>query len=84
MELLCSTYKDHLQIYTDGSLNPNNGTSGAGYYIPKYQESYFIPCSSSSSLDTELLAIDAALQCVTQISEKSICILTDSKGLYLI
>ncbi|KAJ4430268.1 hypothetical protein ANN_22480 [Periplaneta americana] len=80
MELLCSTYKDHLQIYTDGSLNPNNGTSGAGYYIPKYQESYFIPCSSSSSLDTKLLAIDAALQCVTQISEKSICILTDSKG----
>ncbi|KAJ4440738.1 hypothetical protein ANN_08962 [Periplaneta americana] len=61
MELLCSTYKDHLQIYTDGSLNPNNGTSGAGYYIQKYQESYFIPCSSSSSLDTELLAIDAAL-----------------------
>ncbi|KAJ4444903.1 hypothetical protein ANN_06701 [Periplaneta americana] len=64
MELLCSTYKDHLQIYTDGSLNPNNGTSGAGYYIPKYQESYFIPCSSSSSLDTELLAIDAALQII--------------------
>ncbi|KAJ4447153.1 hypothetical protein ANN_09154 [Periplaneta americana] len=32
------------------------------------------------TLDTELLAIDAALQCVTQISEKSICILTDSKG----
>ncbi|KAJ4447451.1 hypothetical protein ANN_09458 [Periplaneta americana] len=59
MELLCSTYKDHLQIYTDGSLNPNNGTSGAGYYIPKYQESYFLLYSSSSSLDTELLAIDA-------------------------
>ncbi|KAJ4427360.1 hypothetical protein ANN_24980, partial [Periplaneta americana] len=33
-----------------------------------------------SQLREVLLAIDAALQCVTQISETSICILTDSKG----
>ena len=43
MKLICSTYKDHVQIYTDGSRNTDNETSGAGYYIPKYQESYFIP-----------------------------------------
>ncbi|KAJ4451423.1 hypothetical protein ANN_02885 [Periplaneta americana] len=70
IELICSTYKDHLQIYTVGSLNTDDGTSGAGYYIPKYRESYFIPCSSSSSLDTELLVIDAALQSSIKIQEK--------------
>ncbi|KAJ4437986.1 hypothetical protein ANN_13925 [Periplaneta americana] len=69
MKLICSTFKDHLQIYTDGSIKPDDGTSEAGYYIPKYQESYFIPCSSSSSLDTELLAIDAALQYPTMDME---------------
>ncbi|KAJ4441399.1 hypothetical protein ANN_11254 [Periplaneta americana] len=63
IELLCITYKDHIEIYTDGSLNPDDGTSGAEYYIPKYQERKLLHTMFILlRLDTELLAIDAALQ----------------------
>lgn len=73
-------YNDHLHIYTDGSLCLNEGLSGAGYYVPKTGEKYYVTSSSGSSLDTELLAISAALQHCLSLEYMKICILTDSKS----
>ena len=60
LALLNDRYQEYTKIYTDGSVDLKESKSGAGYYI-QTGESYFIPCSSVSSLDAELLAINASL-----------------------
>ena len=62
-QIIAENYNQYVHIYMDGSLDTQGKRSGAGYFIPSTQESFLVPANSCSSVDTELLAINAALTC---------------------
>ncbi|XP_054260409.1 uncharacterized protein LOC128985061 [Macrosteles quadrilineatus] len=80
LEIIQSNYEDYYKIYTDGSLDPAESKSGAGYFAERSNESFFVPANSCSSTDTELLAINAAVAHCMVIESQKICILSDSKS----
>ena len=76
--------REDVIIYTDGSLNPENGRAGCGVYI-RYKshvttESHRIR-NKASSLQAELLGIDFALKKVIRMyPQTKVFLLTDSLG----
>lgn len=55
-------YNNSIQIFTDGSKDPNTGKTGAAVYIPHFQKSILKRTSDHLSVYTvELLAILLAL-----------------------
>ena len=64
--------QEYTKIYTNGLVDQQK--SGAGYYT-QIGKSYFVPFSSISSLDAELLVINADLMHCLQIeAEMSRCV----------
>lgn len=49
-------------IYTDEFLNLINYHLGSGIYIPDLNVEYYVSTTATSSMKTEILAIDLALQ----------------------
>ena len=63
-------------VYTDGSLNPDTGLAGAGFYLPEQAAGKHSRVTDfASTLDTELAAI---LQAMTHLEHRSCIIVTDS------
>ena len=78
---LQQNYKDHLQIYSDGSVL-NNRQVGAAFHIPSTNVEVTFRLNDSTSIITaELTAIQTALQYLqtTDLQQKQILILTDSQ-----
>ena len=73
-------YHNYIHIYTDGSLSKIDDESGAAYFVEQTGEDYLIPCNSTSSMDTELCAIHAALQYCISSKKTNFVIFTDSKS----
>lgn len=59
--MIHSSYSNFLRIYTDGSLNLLGSSSGARYNNKESGEKYYSPSNAQSSMDMELLVINAAL-----------------------
>ena len=71
IEMINTEYLNCLLIYTDGSLTVKDKWSRAGYYIPHLNDNFYISTTSSSSLNTELFAVDAAVSfCIARTLKK--------------
>lgn len=79
--MISSKYCNHVKIFTDGSVDLENGLAGAGFFNQSTGEKFFVPASSNSSMDAELLAINAALvSCTCMTNVQKVCIFTDSQS----
>ncbi|XP_067649852.1 uncharacterized protein [Haliotis asinina] len=79
LELIQTKYSEYRKIYTDGSLDPNNGKAGAGIYLQDDESSVIIPLTPCSILSAELTAIERALLEIKDLSNSGpYTILTDS------
>ena len=67
-----------------GSMDTQRNKLGAGYFIPSTQEFFLVPANSCSSVDTELLAINAALTYCLTLNNKKVCIFTDAQAALLL
>jgi len=69
----------YLQIYTDGSLDPQTEKSGFAFYIPQYEYVKLKRLSEGVSVyTTELLAIIWALKWVDEVQPRRAVICSDS------
>ena len=53
--------------------------SGSRIYLPDINLEYYGSSTATSSMETELLAIDLALQYCKELEAENVCILSDSK-----
>ncbi|XP_064467688.1 uncharacterized protein LOC135378565 [Ornithodoros turicata] len=79
LHFLHSTYQNHRQVYTDGSVTADS--SGAAFYIPDsdFQHAYVLPYPMSS-MEADLLGILSALQHLLGLPAAQWVVLTDSKA----
>lgn len=69
----------YLQIYTDGSQDPQTGKSGFAFYIPQYEYVKLKRLSEGVSVyTTELLAIIWALKWIEEVQPRRAVICSDS------
>ena len=80
LDMLSTQYSNFVKIFTDGSVDLRQNKSGAGFFNQNSGEIFFAPSNGASSMDAELLAINAALLSCLDQEERHICILTDSKA----
>ena len=70
--LIQEKYHGFAKIYTDGSVDKVNNKEGAAYYCPETGDSFSLPCDVSSSMNAELLALNAALEFYKAIDARDI------------
>lgn len=76
---LDSHYFQFLQIYTDGSKDPETGRTSAAMYIPQFKyKSAKRTVNNISVYAAEMIAIQIALQWVEEIQPTTVVICSDS------
>lgn len=72
-------YYSVLQVFTDGSKEPESGRTAAAIYIPTFNRKIAKRISDNVSIfTTELLAIILALQWIEEVQPARTMICTDS------
>ena len=64
IKMINTEYYNCVLFYTDGSIMMKDKQSGAGCCITHLNKKFYIP-TNSSSVHTELLAINATVSCIT-------------------
>ncbi len=78
--MIGNKYSEHLQIYTDGSKNPENGNTACAFVVPELNHTEMYKLDTNLTVFTsELIAIEKALKWnLTQNITNQTAILTDS------
>lgn len=79
-EYIETTFKDFLQVYTDGSVNRHKRSSTAAYNVPAYNLQWSGRIDQMvSSTTAEIIAIVEALHTLKRFTPQKVVVLTDSR-----
>ncbi|KAG1652076.1 Ankyrin repeat domain-containing protein 27 [Nymphon striatum] len=76
-------FNDHIQVFTDGSLNQFTNTAGAGILIQNENIEITVPLPQCSIMEAELIAINRAIQEIKDLAspvQQKFVILSDSRS----
>lgn len=80
-ELIHNKYSDYIDIYSDGSHDPNGISSGASFVIPKLNINFSVRLSGLMLIDScELYGIFSAVKEAARLNLDKILIISDSQN----